>query len=207
MQSVIYWIGVIVGSLLLIYVFFYVLYVILKPKVNPEDCEIPMPVLKPVPIPTRKQPTPIHKIIVFIFQVRKWEVVENWYYTYKSDDNKDEVELVIPKGFVFDGASIPRPFWAILNPIGLLLLQGLLHDYAYKYDLLWQLGSDGRAIPYEKGSGKDCWDILFKNVGREVNGFFLINAIVWLSVALGGSGAWNKHRGANLQAEEPDLNG
>jgi hypothetical protein len=87
---------------------FYVLYLILKPRINPEDSVIQMPVLKPIPIPTLKQPSPIHKLTVFIFEVRKWEVVEDWHYTYKSDKN---VELLIPKGFVFDGASIPRPFW------------------------------------------------------------------------------------------------
>ncbi len=171
--------------------FFYILYLILIPRVNPEDSVISIPVLRPVPIPTLKQPTPIHKMTVFIFEVRKWEVVEDWHYTYKSDGN---TELVIPKGFVFDGASIPRPFWAILNPIGLLLIPGLLHDYAYKYDQLWQVNARGKIVSYNEGKGKDFWDNLFKNVGREVNGFFLVNGIAWIAVAVGGSGAWNKHR-------------
>ena len=202
MESIIYWIGVIVGSLLLTYVVFYILYLILKPRVNPEDSKIPMPVLRPVPIPTLKQPTPIHKLTVFIFEVRKWEVVENWCYTYKSDK---DVKFLIPKGFIFDGASIPRPFWAILNPIGLLLIPGLLHDYAYKYNQLWKVNSNGKAIPYKEKAGKDCWDNLFKNVGREVNGFFLINAIAWIAVAVGGSGAWKKHREKGLNDDVPKL--
>ncbi len=202
MDTIIYWIGVIVGSLLLIYAFFGILYMLMKPKVDPADCNIPMPVLKPVPIPTQKQPSFVHKIIVFIFEVRKWEVIENWRYTYKSTGK--EIELIIPKGFIFDGASIPRPFWAILNPIGLLLLPGLLHDYAYKYNQLWQV-VDGKVISYEEGANKDFWDVLFKNVGREVNGFFLINGIAWLAVALGGSGAWDGHRKLGLKAKGFDL--
>ncbi len=200
MENIIYWIGLIVGSLLLIYVVFGLIYMVLKPNVDPKDCKISMPALRPVPIPTRNQPSPIHKLTVFIFEVRKWEVVEDWRYTYKSDDN---VELFIPKGFVFDGASIPRPFWAILNPIGLLLIPGLLHDYAYKYDQLWQVKSNGKITPYEKKAGKDYWDILFTDIGKEVNGFFLINAIAWAAVSFGGSGAWNKHREAGLTAEKP----
>ncbi|MFW5443451.1 MAG: DUF1353 domain-containing protein [Methylococcaceae bacterium] len=202
METITYWIGLIVVSLLAIYVVFYVLYLMIKPSVNPKDCKIPMPVLRPVPIPTKNQPTPIHKLTVFIFEVRKWEVVENWHYQYQASG--ENIELFIPKGFIFDGASIPRPFWAILNPIGLLLIQGLLHDYAYKYQQLWQV-SDGRATAYKKDADKEVWDTLFKNVGREVNGFFLINGIAWAAVALGGSGAWNEHRKAGLQADKPDM--
>jgi hypothetical protein len=73
-----------------------------------------------------------------------------------------------------------------LNPIGLLLIPGLLHDYAYKYDQLWQVNAGGKTVPYKDGAGKDYWDSLFKNVGKEVNGFFLINGIAWIAVAVGG---------------------
>ena len=52
-------------------------------------------------------------------------------------------------------------------------------------------------------SDSENWDILFTEVGREVNGFFLINAIAWAAVAFGGSGAWKKHREAGLIAEAP----
>lgn len=203
METIIYWIGLIVSSLLLIYLFFGLLWHFLKPDVDPKNCKAPMPVLKPVPIPTRNQPSFIHKIAVFIFEVRKWELVEHWHYTYKSSG--EEIELVIPKGFIFDGASIPRPFWAILNPIGLLLIPGLLHDYAYKYQQLWQI-SDGRVVAYKESAEKEVWDKLFKNVGKEVNGFFLVNAIAWAAVFFGGQSAWDDHRKAGLKAKEFDLN-
>ena len=201
MNTIIHWVGVIVITLLVIYVIVYVLYLILKLQA---DFALPtegMPALKPIPIPTKNQKTPIHKLVVFITEVRRWEVVENWHYKLT-----DDVELVIPKGFRFDGASIPRPFWAILSPTGLLLISGLLHDYGYMYDQLWQVGPRSVAIPYQKGAGKDFWDNLFKDVGKEVNGFFLINAIAWLAVAVGGSETWNKHRSAGLEPDKPDLN-
>lgn len=201
METIVNIIGNVVCFFLALYIIFYILYRVINPIINPDDCKIPMPILKPVPIPTLNQPTKIHQLIVFIFEVRKWEVVENWHYTYHADN---DVELVIPKGFIFDGASIPRPFWAILNPIGLLLLQGLLHDYAYKYDQLWQV-SNGRVKAYNKGEGKEFWDKLFENVGREVNGFFLINGIAWLAVNIGGSGSWDGHRKANKKANKPKL--
>jgi len=201
METIIYWIGVVVSSLLVIYALFYILYIKLKLQVDPAISTAAMPALKPVPIPTKNQKTVLHKLVVFIFDVRKWELVENWHYHFD-----DGVELVIPKGFRFDGASIPRPFWAILNPVGLLLVPGLLHDYGYKYNQIWEVGPDGQAIAYKKGAGKEFWDHLFKKVGKDVNGFFLINVIAWLAVAVGGSGAWNKHREAGLKANRPDLN-
>ena len=202
MNTIICWVGVIVITLLVIYAIVYVLYLILKLQADPALSTEDMPALKPVPIPTKNQKTPIHKLVVFIIEVRKWEVVENWHYKLN-----DDVELVIPKGFRFDGASIPRPFWAILSPTGLLLISGLLHDYGYMYDQIWQVGPRGEAIPYQKGAGKDFWDKLFKDVGKEVNGIFLINAIAWLAVAVAGSGTWNKHREAGLEPDKPDSNG
>jgi len=132
MNTIIYWVGLIISLLLAIYVIFYFLYLQLRIEVDLAISTKSMPALKPVPIPTKNQKTVIHKLTAFIFEVRKWELVENWHYTLC-----DGVELIIPKGFRFDGASIPRPFGAILNPIGLLLIPGLLHDYGYKYDQIW----------------------------------------------------------------------
>ena len=96
-------------------------------------------------------------------------------------------------------------FWAILNPTGLLLTPGLLHDYGYRYDQLWQVGPDGDAIPYQPGAGKDFWDKLFKDVGQDVNGFFLVNAIAWLAVAVGGKKTWEGYRNEDEKADKPDL--
>jgi hypothetical protein len=204
MDFIIYWIGVIIGSLLVIYAVLYLLYKWLDLQVDPAKPKLTMPVLRPVTIPTKNQKTLLHKLVAFIFEVRKWEVVENWQYTLKDEQGKVKAELIIPKGFCFDGASIPRPLWAILNPIGLLLIPGLLHDYAYKYNQIWQV-TNGQVIAYEKDAGKDFWDTLFKQVGKEVNGFFLINVIAWLAVAAGGDGAWKGHRAAKSKLVKPVL--
>jgi hypothetical protein len=42
---------------------------------------------------------------------------------------KDGTEIILPADFELDGASIPRIFWGILSPVGLLLIPGLIHDY------------------------------------------------------------------------------
>ena len=48
----------------------------------------------------------------------------------------DGTEYVIPAGFTFDGASIPKFLRSFFSPVGVLLIGGLVHDYAYKYTTL-----------------------------------------------------------------------
>ncbi|MGF1753658.1 DUF1353 domain-containing protein [Vibrio makurazakiensis] len=148
-----------------------------------------MPILQPLPIPTKKVPSLICRIYIWIFSIREWEVKEEW--SYKLPNG---VIIVIPKGFVFDGASIPRPLWMLLSPTGLLLIPGLIHDYAYRYDKLVCRDEQGNLIDYQKGAGKAHWDKLFRDVGIEVNGIAFIDVLAWLALFIGGWFTWRKHR-------------
>ena len=46
---------------------------------------------------------------------------------------------------------------------------------------------------------------LFKDVGDEVNGVFLVNFIAWIAVAVGGDSAWKEYRRENKPAKKPVL--
>lgn len=192
-------VGLVVTVTIVLFFVLYILYARLKKTAEPVVEAKGMPNLRPVPIPTANCPRGM-RVLVWFFEVRKWTLVANWTY-----ELKDGTTIILPTGFAFDGASIPRPFWGILNPIGLLLIPGLIHDYGYKYDQLWQLDNDGQVTAYGKDEGKAFWDKLFLDVGREVNGFELINAIAWLAVAIGGDGAWNGHRQRGAIATKPLL--
>lgn len=39
--------------------------------------------------------------------------------------------IEVPAGFLTDGASIPRPFWAVLDPLGPYFQAAIVHDYLY----------------------------------------------------------------------------
>jgi len=39
--------------------------------------------------------------------------------------------IEVPKGFITDGASIPRAFWNILSPFGEYFAAAVVHDYLY----------------------------------------------------------------------------
>lgn len=158
-----------------------------------------MPKLVPIPIETKNKPIWI-RIWRWITSIRKWELCEDW--QYKLPDN--EPVIVIPKGFIFDGASIPRPLWALLSPTGLLLIPGLIHDFAYRYDYLWALTPSGSAYKYKAGSGQWFWDSLFRRVGLRVNGMALIDLLAWIALALFGWWSWMSNRKRNASQIEPN---
>lgn len=43
--------------------------------------------------------------------------------------------LIVPEGFVYDGASVPRWLWTVtgITPDGLIRAAALLHDFIYRY--------------------------------------------------------------------------
>ena len=145
-----------------------------------------MPHMKPLPIPTKG--IGFWKgIWMWIATSRKWEITEDWVYQI------GEFAYVIPKGFVFDGASVPKFFRSWLSPMGVLLMGGLIHDYGYKYQtLLYASKNSGNGIGTQKSM-----DETFRDVNISVNGFFVLNYLAYYGLRLGGFLAWKKHRKAN----------
>jgi hypothetical protein len=184
--------GAIVVLLLLLFIIGAIIYAItnkitMKPPTSVNLSQ--MPLLRPVPIPTKNRSF-FMRILVWIYDVRKWELAENWEYQLNPGER-----IIIPEGFQFDGASIPRVLWAFLNPIGLLLIPGLIHDYGYRYEQLWKIDeSSMEPVSYMKGENKTQWDQLFWRVGKQVNGTKIINLLAFLAVYLGGYGAWKNNR-------------
>lgn len=159
---------------------------------HPEE----MPILQPLPIPTLGLELP-KRLKHWIFSIRKWQVAADWHYTLPGN----RPHIIIPKGFKFDGASIPRALWGILSPTGLLLIPGLIHDFGYRYDYLWALDEDGALYKYGKGKGQHFWDLLFRDVGEAVNGMKVIDRISCFTLTVAGRMAWRSNRKRN----EPEI--
>ena len=141
-----------------------------------------MPLIQPLPIPTRGRGI-FTAIWVWLTNSRKWMIAADWHFTINGE------QFVIPKGFQFDGASIPRIFWFLLNPIGLLLIPGLIHDYAYKFSKLkFRSGEWGPVM-----NQKEC-DMTFREAAIAVNGFKFINYCAWFTLYCFGFLAFRKHR-------------
>jgi len=128
-------------------------------------------------------------IKMWLLGTRHWEIAND--FEYELNGNK----FVIPAGFKFDGASIPKFLHPFLSPVGVLLIGGLIHDYAYKYQTLLKSNrKDTLGVITQKEA-----DIIFRDINIEINGFFLMNYLAYWSLRLGGFMAWNGHRKVNAK--------
>ena len=150
-----------------------------------------MPDLKPLPIKTKGKGF-FKAIVMWLLGTRNWELTND--FTYVLNGNK----YVIPAGFKFDGASIPKFLRTFFSPVGVLLIGGLVHDYMYKYaclkpvpvgDKYGRTGKEQLLLVDQKKA-----DQIFRDINIEVNGFWFMNYLAYWSLRLGGFVAWNGHR-------------
>ena len=142
-----------------------------------------MPHLKPIPIKTKGKGF-WKAIVMWLLSTRNWELIEDWKY------NLDGKEYIIPKGFQFDGASIPKFLRTFFSPVGVLLIGGLVHDYMYKYTHCKPTSAKGALLVVDQKRA----DQIFRDINIEVNGFYTMNYLAYWSLRIGGFVAWNGHR-------------
>ena len=146
------------------------------------------PLMKPLRIATKGKGF-FKMILMWLLGVRHWEIAKDFHY------ELDGQQFVIPAGFKFDGASIPKFLHMFLSPVGVLLIGGLVHDYAYKYEtLLHKNKKDTMGVIKQKKA-----DQIFRDINIEINGFYLMNVLAYWSLRVGGFMAWNKHRKVNAK--------
>jgi len=147
-----------------------------------------MPKLEPIPIETKGKSF-LTRIWALLTVVRRWKLIEDWYFILPNG-----VRIVIPKGFTTDGSSIPKQLWFLLSPTGLLLVPGLVHDFAYSYDYLWALDERGNLYKYRERAGQKYWDDLFRDVGYAVNGMIISDTLSYYALRAFGFIAWGNAR-------------
>ncbi len=110
---------------------------------------------------------------------REWEVIED--YTYE----RGPIRITVRKGFVYDGASIPRVFWRFIGPpaAGKYAHASLLHDWLYVHQ---QLFRNGKVV---KITRKEVDDIMLMVMKEDGVSWWRRNAI-HRGVRLGGGRAW-----------------
>ena len=146
-----------------------------------------MPQMQPVPIPTKGKGF-WSAIWMWLTGTRNWVIAENFEFTIKGD------KYIIPKGFQFDGASIPKFLHTWLSPTGVLLMGGLVHDYAYKYATLKKKGKGNMGTLDQRQA-----DVIFRDINIEINGFKFLNYLAYWALRIGGFVAWNGHRKNNAK--------
>ena len=146
-----------------------------------------LPHLQPIKISTKGKGF-WKGIVMWLLSTRNWKITKDW--KYRMNGN----EYIIPAGFQFDGASIPKFLRTFFSPVGVLLVGGLVHDYMYKYSALKRTGKGGLLLVDQKKA-----DQIFRDINIEVNGFYFMNYLAYWSLRLGGFVAWNGHRKRNAK--------
>lgn len=138
-----------------------------------------MPVVQPIRMPTKGRN--------FFFKVwqafvpRKWMLINDFIYRSK----KYNLVFMVPAPFKFDFASVPRIFWWFLDPVGLLLIGSIFHDFAYRYGgILVRQNNESKWSFVELSRFES--DDLFKEITEEVNGMFIMAHIAKYAVNIGG---------------------
>ena len=147
-----------------------------------------LPHLQPIAIKTKGKGF-FKGIIMWLLGTRNWVILKDFKYTLNG------TEYVIPKGFTFDGASIPKFLRTFFSPVGVLLMGGLVHDYMYKYAACKPADKKGQLLLVDQKRA----DEIFRDINIEVNGFYFINYLAYWSLRLGGFVAWNGHRKRNAK--------
>jgi len=176
-------------SLLILFVIIgFIINLLDKKKSNLKFSYDELPHLQPVKISTKGKGF-WKGIIMWLTSTRNWVITKDW--KYKIDGN----EYVIPKGFQFDGASIPKFMRTFFSPVGVLLIGGLVHDYMYKYSALKSVQAKGALLLVDQKKA----DQIFRDINIEVNGFYFMNYLAYWSLRIGGFVAWNGHRKRNAK--------
>ena len=149
-----------------------------------------MPHMKPITIETKNKGF-WKGIAMWLLSTRRWEICDNFYYKLEGGT------YMIPAGFQFDGASVPKFLAMWLSPTGVLLMGGLIHDYGYKYGTL--MTTDYKNIGPKSQADMDK---LFRDICIEVNGFKFLNYLAYWALAAVGFLAWNKHKKNGTHLEE-----
>lgn len=63
----------------------------------------------------------------------QYKLTDDYTYRYKKDGAI--YSITVPKGYVTDGASVPRLFWSLtgIHPDGLIRAPALIHDFIYDH--------------------------------------------------------------------------
>jgi hypothetical protein len=148
-----------------------------------------MPLLSPVPSDFL-QKHPIARYFTWICFRRRWELMEDWSYDFETQGQL----IIIPKGFEFDGVSIPKCLHWFLSPTGVLFIPGLIHDFAYRYGYIWVIDEHGKVQKYQEGSSRHFWDTTFEELGLEVNKMVFLNRFARVVLWSFGWCSWRKNR-------------
>jgi hypothetical protein len=94
--------------------------------------------------------------------------------------------ITVPARFATDLASIPRPLWAVLPPVGKYDRAGVLHDHAYQTGAI-----NGRVITRHDADALMLEAMTVLRVGR------VARYAIWTALRVAGGIVWRRYRAAS----------
>ena len=85
---------------------------------------------------------------------------------------------VVPRGFITDGASVPRILWPLFPHDGASFASALIHDWDYQHSQ----------------STRKNVDLAFLDNMKECGLAWIHRRLIFRGVRLGGRRTWRKHR-------------
>jgi len=159
--------------------------------------EIHFPVVQAVPSTLVTGVWP--KFKKFLFYRREWKVFTDHviWSPYKNE------WIFLPRGFTYDGASVPKILHSFSDPSGTLLLGAGPHDIGYRYGGLIFFRPFDKGL--EKGLNvegelvymdidKSVLDFMFYDLSKRESSLGFLTSLAWLLVILFGKIAWVNER-------------
>ena len=113
-------------------------------------------------------------------------------YTFRFNSPAGYFEIIIPKGFEYDLASIPRFLWSMIAPFELSAVAPLFHDYMYKNVGQVPIMHETDELRFFKGFTRKDADILFNQIMMAEDVVFWKRVLAYKAVRVFGGGVWNK---------------
>lgn len=155
-------------------------------KINTkEDFELPK--TQSLPLDSNEKGI-LREIKIWLVDIQDEVFLEDYYFYF--DWLPDKPIIKIPKGFTFNGASVPKYLRNFFSPKGILYAASIYHDFSYQH---WGLITiDGELYGYL--CKREFCDDLFRRFNENVFKLKLLSYIAWQAVRIAGIRGWNAYR-------------
>lgn len=149
-----------------------------------------LPVTRSIPLNSRDKSV-LRKFKIWLVDVQDEVFVEDYYFL--MDWLPDQPIIKIPKGFVFNGASVPKPLRFILSPKGILYASSIFHDFGYQYNAWLTITNE----LYLHAHDQSFFDQQFREFNEKVYEMDVIAVSSWVALRAFGRISWSDCRAVN----------
>ena len=117
-------------------------------------------------------------LVTYVGPGNRWRLEEA--YSYQDGPT----QIIVPAGFLFDLASIPRIFWWLIAPFELSVAAPLLHDFLYHHRGDLPPGTVEPSRPYTRHEADHLFRTVMETEGvpgwRRTLAYLAVRAVGWL---------------------------